>query len=210
MAILIQYKYALFGGIPMVEIELSILNWIQNHLSTAYLNDFFPTITVLGNGGILWIGLTIYFLINKKTRRIGLCMGIALLLDLMLCNVILKPLIARARPFAQAGTMLTADQLLISPPGDFSFPSGHTAASFAAAVALYLNDRKKGLWALAVAIVISFSRLYLYVHYPTDVLGGVVVGILCGYLSTKIVKKIFSRRAEIYVFDPEHKKELGE
>ena len=101
----------------------------------------------------------------------------ALVVDVILCNGILKHLVARTRPC----DVNTAIRLLIARPHDFSFPSGHTAASFAAVTALYLADEKK-LWKIScvVAVLIAFSRLYLYVHYPTDVLGGLAVGILSG------------------------------
>ena len=109
----------------------------------------------------------------------------ALCIDLILCNGILKNLVARVRPF----DVNTAVQLLVKAPRDFSFPSGHTAASFTAVMALYLTGEKKlFLPALVLAVLIAFSRLYLYVHYPTDVLGGVFVGLLCGYLGWQLVQ----------------------
>ena len=104
-------------------------------------------------------------------------MAAALIVDVILCNVILKNLIARVRPY----DVNTAVQVLVVKPKDFSFPSGHTAASFASVTALYLAGEKK-LWkgVCVLAVLIAFSRLYLYVHYPTDILGGIVVGILAG------------------------------
>ena len=111
----------------------------------------------------------------------------ALLVDLVICNGILKPLVHRIRPF----DVKTGIELLVKRPIDFSFPSGHTAASFASVMALYLAGEKR-LWipALVLAVLIAFSRLYLYVHYPTDVLGGVVAGLAAGALGYWLVKKV--------------------
>ena len=111
----------------------------------------------------------------------------ALLVDLVICNGILKPLVHRIRPF----DVKTGIELLVKRPTDYSFPSGHTAASFASVTALYLAGEKK-LWipALVLAVLIAFSRLYLYVHYPTDVLGGVVAGLAAGALGYWLMKKV--------------------
>ena len=140
-------------------------------------------ITHLGDAGIIWIILTIVMLLIPKTRKSGVIMAAALIVDVILCNVILKNLIARVRPY----DVNTAVQLLVAKPKDFSFPSGHTAASFASVTALYLAGEKK-LWkiALVLAVLIAFSRLYLYVHYPTDVLGGIITGAIAGYIGYKL------------------------
>lgn len=170
--------------------EIQILDMIQN-LRTPFGDVVVPMITKLGNAGILWIILTLILLIIPKTRKTGVVMTVALLVDLLLCNVLLKNLVARTRPF----DVNTSVQLLIAKPHDYSFPSGHTAASFASVAALYLAGEKK-LWkpALVVAVLIACSRLYLYVHYPTDIIGGVVFGTLSGYLGYKITEEIEKRR----------------
>ena len=157
-------------------IELQILNAIQT-IHHPILDLIMCGITKLGNAGIIWILLTAILLILPKTRKTGMILALALVADVILCNGILKNLVARTRPF----DVNTAVQLLITRPHDYSFPSGHTAASFAAVSALYLAGEKK-LWkgACVLAVLIAFSRLYLYVHYPTDILGGIVVGILAG------------------------------
>ena len=117
----------------------------------------------------------------------------ALVLDMVLCNGILKPLVGRARPF----TANPSIQLLVSKPADYSFPSGHTAAAFAAVSALFFAGEKK-IWkgALVLAVLIAFSRLYLYVHYPTDVLGGAVVGAFAAWGAVRIVKHGLVRKAK--------------
>ena len=159
-------------------IEIQILDWMQN-IRTPFGDIIVPLISGLGNAGIIWIALTLVLLVIPKTRRSGLIMALALIADLILCNGILKNLVARTRPY----DVNTAVNRLIEKPVDYSFPSGHTAASFAAVTALYLAGEKK-LWkpALVLSILIAFTRMYLYVHYPTDILGGIAVGIISGYI----------------------------
>ncbi|MCI9075205.1 MAG: phosphatase PAP2 family protein [Dorea sp.] len=163
-------------------IEIQILDWIQG-LRTPAGDVFMPVITSLGNVGIIWILLAVLLLIIPKTRKTGAVLAIALVLDVVLCNGIIKNLAARMRPYDRNPVV----ELLIHKPIDYSFPSGHTAASFAAVSALYFAGEKH-MWkpVLVLAVLIAFSRLYLYVHYPTDVIGGAVLGILCGYLADKI------------------------
>lgn len=170
--------------------ELRILDFLQT-IHTPLLDNILAFITSLGNAGIIWIVLAVVLLILPKTRKTGIIVAAALLMDLVLCNLILKNLVARVRPY----DVNTAITILIKKPLDFSFPSGHTAASFAAMTALFLAKMKKAwIAALVLAVLIAFSRLYFYVHYPTDVLGGAVVGILSGIIGYAIVEKIDKRR----------------
>lgn len=120
-------------------------------------------------------------------RKYGLAMLVGLCIDVIVCNGLLKNLVARTRPC----DVNTAIQLLISHPTDYSFPSGHTAASFTAVAALYFSGDKK-IWkaAIVLGILIAFSRMYLYVHYPTDILGGLLLGITSAYLAYWCQKKI--------------------
>ena len=159
-------------------IEFKILDLLQN-IRTPVEDTVMCFITRLGDAGMVWILLAVILLVIPKTRKYGLVLMTALCVDLVLCNGILKNLFARIRPC----DINTQVQLLIARPDDFSFPSGHTAASFTAVTALYLSGEKK-LWkpALMLACLIAFSRLYLYVHYPTDILGGILVGIAAGYI----------------------------
>lgn len=169
--------------------EFTILNFIQQNLRTEWMDKLMVGITHLGDAGILWICLTIVLLLIPKTRKIGFVLAIALLFDLILCNLIVKPLVERIRPY----DINTAVKLLIKEQKDYSFPSGHAAAGMTCAVALYLM-RTKWLWkiALCLTVLIAFSRLYLYVHFPTDILGGIVIGVICGSLGYKIANQIFS------------------
>ena len=166
--------------------EIQILNWLQG-LHTPVLDKIMCFITHLGDAGIIWIVFTIVLFLIPKTRKSGVIMAAALIVDVLLCNVLLKNLVARIRPYDVNPIV----QILVAKPKDFSFPSGHTAASFASVAALYLAGEKK-LWkpALVLAILLAFSRIYLYVHYPTDILGGIIFGILSAWIGYQCSKKI--------------------
>lgn len=176
----------------MTAIDLSILDFIQTHLRNAFCDLIMPRITVLGNAGVLWILLTLALLCIPRTRRLGITLTAALIMDVILCNGILKPLVARIRPY----DINTAVRLLVARPTDFSFPSGHAAASFTAVSALYFRRSKLWIPSFIVALLISYSRLYLYVHYPSDVLAGIVLGIALGWLAKLLTDRIFRRLDE--------------
>ena len=172
--------------------DLPILDWIAAHLWCPFLDAIMPIITLLGDAGIFWIAMAVVLLCIPKTRKIGLGMGAALLIGLLVCNVTLKPLVARIRPYdyklEHFGVTI---KLLIEAQHDFSFPSGHTIASFEAATVLMIHNKKAGIPARILASLIAFSRLYLYVHYPTDVLTSIVLGIGIGFLGNWLVQKGF-------------------
>ena len=165
--------------------EIEILNLIQ-HLRTPFLDETMRFVTSLGNFSIAWVMLALVLILIPKTRKIGLVVMVAVILDSVLCNVILKNIFVRPRPC----DVNTAINLLIPRTSGYSFPSGHTSASFAAVAALYFSGERK-IWkaALALAILIAFSRMYLYVHYPTDVLGGIICGIICGCASWWCIRR---------------------
>lgn len=169
-------------GAIMMGFELQILDWIQK-IRTPVGDTVMCVITKLGDMGAVWIVLSVILLAIPQKRKNGALLIAALAVEIVLCSIILKPLIGRVRP-CDVNPSVT---LLIARPTDFSFPSGHTAASFAAAAALAFSGEKK-LWkpALVLAALIAFSRMYLYVHYPTDILGGIVIGVLSGYLVCRI------------------------
>lgn len=164
--------------------ELGILDFIQSHLRSDVLDFIMPLITKLGNGGILWICLSLILILFRKTRKTGIAMAVSLVLEVLCCNIILKPFVARPRPC----DVNTAVQLLVPHPTDYSFPSGHTGASFAAASALFFSKNRLWIPSLILAVLIGFTRLYLYVHYPSDVLAGALIGIMLGWLGNMIVK----------------------
>ena len=175
-----------------MNIDFMILDFIQKHMRCEMLDAVMPVITALGNGGIIWIAMTAILLCFPKTRRLGAGMAVSLALEAVLCNVILKPLAARTRPF----DIRTEIVLLIARPHDYSFPSGHTGAAFAAAAALYFGKSCGWIPAGILAVLMGFSRLYLYVHYPTDVLGGALLGIITGWMSVRFFEKADCLRGE--------------
>lgn len=170
--------------------DLPILDWISAHLANPVLDAVMPVITALGNGGIFWIAVAIILLLIRKYRKTGLSMTAALLMGLLICNLVMKPLFARIRPYDyQLEVYGRTVDLLIAAESDFSFPSGHTIASFEAATVLAVYHKKWGIPALVLAGLIAFSRLYLYVHYPTDVICSVILGIGIGLLACTLVKQ---------------------
>ena len=173
--------------------DLPILEWIAANLKCGFLDFLMPLITVLGDAGIFWILCSVVLILIPKYRKTGLSMGISLLIGLLVCNVTLKPLVGRIRPYDyQLQHFQKEIILLVEGLHDYSFPSGHTIASFEAATALLIGNKKLGIPAMVLAVLIAFSRLYLYVHYPTDVLASVILGIGIAFLGTFLVKKGFS------------------
>ena len=174
--------------------DLPILDWIAGNLGCPLLDKLMPVITALGNGGMVWIAVAVILLLSKKHRNTGISMALALLMGLVVCNLTMKPLFGRIRPFDyQLQHFGKVIPLLISPPADPSFPSGHTIASFEAAAVLLYRNKKWGIPPLLLAILIAFSRLYLYVHYPTDVLCSVVLGALFGILACQLTNLLLRR-----------------
>ena len=173
-----------------VSFDLPILDWIQANLQSPLMDKIMPIITLFGAGGIFWIAWSVLLILIPKTRRTGLGMGFALLMGLIVCNIILKPGVARPRPYDMQAELGVVIDLLVKRSHDFSFPSGHTIASFEASVVLLMNSKKMGIPAFILAILVSFSRLYLYVHYPTDVLVSVVLGTLFALIGNFIAKRI--------------------
>ena len=170
--------------------DLPVLDWIAANLRCDLLDTLMPLITLLGDAGIFWILCSVALICIPKFRKIGLSMGISLLIGLLVCNVTLKPLVGRIRPYDYQMIHFQREiTLLVDGLHDFSFPSGHTIASFEAATALLLGNKKLGIPAMILAVLIAFSRLYLYVHYPTDVLTSIVLGIGIAFLGTFLVKK---------------------
>ena len=170
--------------------DLPILDWIQANLKSGFMDTVMPIINMFGDDGIFWIACAVLLLFFPKTRKVGLGMGFAMAIGLLVCNVTLKPLIGRIRPYDLQAEMGVTIQLLTERMHDFSFPSGHTIASFEAATVLLKNSKKMGIPAMILAVLIAFSRLYLYVHYPTDVLFSVFAGIAFGFLGSFLAQRI--------------------
>ncbi|MBR6325916.1 MAG: phosphatase PAP2 family protein [Lachnospiraceae bacterium] len=170
--------------------EGQILLWIQDTLRGPFLDPVMTTVTHLGDAGIVWVVMSIVLLAVKRTRKVGLCCFLALLIMLIVNNYVIKILVDRTRPY-EVVEGLTA---IVPLPGDASFPSGHTAAGIAAAVVL-IGETKARYWipALLLALLVAFSRMYVGVHYPTDVLGGAILGILYGLAGLALGRMLWRR-----------------
>ena len=173
----------------LVHLEGPVLLWIQENLRNDVLTPIMTFITHLGDGGFVWIVLTIACLIYAGTRRTGILMTFSLLLNTLANNLLLKNLLARTRPYE----IVPGLQRIIEAQGDFSFPSGHTGCSFAAAVGFcVMCPRKFGIPAMVLAVLIALSRLYVGVHFPTDVIGGALIGTAAALFVCGIYKKKYS------------------
>ncbi|MDM0482905.1 phosphatase PAP2 family protein [Clostridium perfringens] len=166
-------------------IDINILYFIQNNIQNKFLNPIMIFLTSLGNLGFIWIAISILLIISKKYRKIGLLTLAALIVNTLLGEGILKHIIERSRPFATYESL----HIIITKPSSYSMPSGHTSASFAAAFMLAYYFKNIRVYIFSLAVLIAFSRLYLLVHYPSDVL----TGALLGYLSFLIVLKSYER-----------------
>lgn len=168
----------------LLNLDGGFLLFLQESVRNPILNSLMVFLTSLGDEGMIWIAATIVLLIPKKTRRVGIMSAAALLGSLIINNHMIKNLVQRPRPFVT----FTDLQILIPTPSEFSFPSGHTSSSFAAAAVFYrFLPKKLGIPAVVLAVLIGFSRLYVGVHYPTDVIAGAVMGVLLSYMAEFIV-----------------------
>lgn len=166
--------------------DSSILLWIQDNVRADFASPIVKVITHLGDKGIFWIIVALALLAFRKTRRLGVLCAVSMVIGLVITNVILKNWVARIRPYELIQNL----ELIVGKETDFSFPSGHTTNSLACAWVLFRRAPKKwGVAALVLAILISLSRLYVGVHYPTDVLAGAVIGIGSACLSLWLVPK---------------------
>lgn len=173
--------------------EGKILLWIQENIRTDWLDPIFKVITHMGDAGIIWIALAALFLMLPKQRKMGFTCAAALIFDLLSVNVIIKKIVARPRPYVMIDGLIN----IIEQQSDYSFPSGHTAASFAFVSVLWMVAPKKLSVPLTIlASFIAFSRLYVGVHYPTDIIGGIIIGSLCGIAAVKLVDFIYKKIGE--------------
>ena len=162
--------------------DQSLLQWIQDTLTCPALDLLMPRVTALGNGGAVWLLAAGGLLCTKKYRKQGVLLLGGLAAGALVGNVVLKNLVARPRPCWLDSSV----QLLIPNPTDYSFPSGHTLSSVIGATVLAKTDRRFGYAAIPLAALIAFSRLYLYVHFPSDVLAAAVLGVLIGKVSDRV------------------------
>ncbi len=168
----------------LLEIEFLVLDFLQR-IRFEFLDDLMVAVTTLGNGGAIWIAVGVLMLFFKKYRKIGVAVLLGLLMGLVIGNLGIKNLVARERPCA----INTAIELLIPYPSEYSFPSGHTLSSFIASTVIFRGNKRLGACAYILASLIAFSRLYLYVHFPTDIIGGIVLGLCLGAFSYWILKR---------------------
>ncbi len=177
----------MFGFLGIFEIDRDILLYVQDHWRTGILDGFFKAVTHLGDAGIFWILLTLVLLCFKKTRKAGFFSAGALAGSVLLNNVILKNAIGRVRPYE----LIPELKLIIARAKDASFPSGHTAASFASCIAIVPNVKKRyGIPLIIMACLIAFSRVYVGIHYPSDILGGFMSGLFLGIMANVIGNRV--------------------
>ena len=178
----------------MNQFELGLLDSFTSALKNPFFDFLMPKITMLANSGWIWIVVAVLMLLFRQYRKAGITLSLALISELIFVNAFLKPFFDRIRPFQ----LNPAAVLLVKPPADGSFPSGHTAVSFAAAYVIYHYNKKWGIAAYILATLIAFSRLYLYLHFPTDVLGGIIIGTLIGiyaiWLSEFVIRRWIPKR----------------
>lgn len=168
----------------LMALDGHILIWIQNYVRLPFLDPVVAFYTHLGDGGIIWVGLSLVMLCFPKTRRAGLLSLVALALGGLFTNVMLKPMVARIRPWITVEGLL----FLVKEPDPNSFPSGHTCAAFAAG-GIWLRALPKrwmGITGMFMAVFMGLSRLYVGVHFPSDVLAGAGVGLLAACLAWQL------------------------
>ncbi|MCM1365300.1 MAG: phosphatase PAP2 family protein [Faecalibacterium sp.] len=178
---------------PFLHFDLSVFEWVQT-IQTPILSAILKVITTLGEGGIIFILLALVLLCSKKYRKVGFAICVALVVMEVCNNLVLKELFARPRPFN-----LTYDWWneayrfpeIVSRPDSYSFPSGHTSSAFAAAIAVLWYDRKIGIPTTIFACIMGFSRIYVEVHYCSDVLAGMIVGIIYAIIGVLVAKWLY-------------------
>lgn len=177
----------------ITQIDFSVLDFIQNNLRCDILDKIMVFLSMIGEGGIVWFVVAIPMLFFKKSRVCGVVMILSMGITLLLGEFFLKNLFGRVRPC----NLVDDIDMLVSCPQSFSFPSGHTSSSFASATTIFKWNKKYGVIALVLAFLIAFSRLYNYVHFPTDVLAGALLGILTSLLLYHLFKRYkFDKKTE--------------
>lgn len=173
------------------EIDRSILLFIREKLVNDYLTPFVKFITTLGNGGVLWILLCLGLLIYKPTRRIGIYCAVALALEFIVCNLLIKNIVKRARPW----TKIPGLDPLVAKPTDYSFPSGHSSSSIAVGYTLLRKaPRKYGIPIFILGVLICLSRLYVAVHYPSDVIVGALIGVIFSHVADLVINQFKKKK----------------
>ena len=165
--------------------ELQILDFIQTTFANPFFDWLMPFLSAIGEGGLVWIGIALVMLCFKKYRPYGIMALIAMAFGFLVGEVCIKNIVCRVRPCYENPDVV----MLVLKPESYSFPSGHSCSSFAAACMIFRANRYWGAGALVLAGLIAFSRMYVYVHYPTDVLAGILLGIFSAWLTWFVYKK---------------------
>lgn len=174
----------------LLTIDASLLLYLQENIRNPILTKVLVFITTLGNGGFIFILLGALLLVFKKTRKHGILYSLALIFNLLLTNLVLKNLFMRPRPYA----VIDGLTILINPPHGYSFPSGHTSAAFCLAMILFFINKRASVVAFVFAVLMGFSRMYTGVHYPSDVLGGALVGVVAALIVGLVNKYVVSKK----------------
>jgi len=174
--------------------ELDFLHALRDLLASPPLDAVMSGVTYLGSGGVIWLAVAVMLFVTKRDRRLAVLLVVSLVATAVTGELIIKNVVQRLRPFITDPTI----ELIISAPSGYSFPSGHTASGFGCATVICreCKERWPRVAAVALAALIAFSRLYLNVHYPTDILGGIILGVCVGLLVTHIANKRFPVREE--------------
>ena len=176
-------------------IDISVIEKIyrfQHNLNSELFNKIMIFFTILGDNGIIWIAIALILFLNRKYRKIGVFSIVSLIICALAVNVILKPLIHRPRPFSELADIT----LLIKAPKDYSFPSGHTAASFVMVYIFFRHIKKYFIPVFITGILITFSRMYLSVHFPSDIIAGIIIGIFSGYAGEKLTDGFYRKKID--------------
>ena len=175
-------------------IDINILNFIRENFSNPFMDKLMVGITTLGDSGFIWIVIGILFLLNNKYRKIGIVLLVGLLLTTILGEGIIKNIVQRPRAFITYPDI----NIIINPPTSYSFPSGHTASSFVSAFIIAYYNKKFGIVTFILATLIGFSRLYLFVHYPSDILVGILLGCIVAIITISLMKNIkFTKKEKL-------------
>lgn len=183
--------------------EFDFLYFLQS-LHNPVLDSIMVVVTTLGDAGLIWILLAVALIFTKKYRKCGVNMALALIIMLVVGNGVLKNIFMRERP-CWIDESIT---LLVKNPHDYSFPSGHTYSSIAAATVIFLRNKKAGIAAFVLAVLIAFSRMYLFVHFPTDVLASLVLGVVTAVAAYVLTNKYYDGTAEKFSERKQKKHEI--
>lgn len=169
----------------ITSIDFAILDFIQNTIKCVLLDYIMAFFSYIGEAGGIWLISAIIMLVFRKTRSTGVMIIVAVFAGYLIGEVGIKNIVGRLRPFR----VNTDIVLNITPPSGYSFPSGHSCSSFAAATVIFMRNKKLGIFALVVASLVAFSRLYNYVHFPSDVICGIILGIICAVVTVYVFRK---------------------